>query len=305
MAATSFLALPAAAQDQTPIPNIAQALLDTAYETGDPAEVRAVTNAVRTVFPDYQTAIDAQSAERIAELVQVEEESSEDAAPAEPAEGPMFALKSWDGKIKAGASLASGNSDNFAAGLSIDAARTAGDWVHNFTAYIDFAESNGVTNQKRWGASYQLDYKFSERTYAYGRFSYDEDEFSGFDYRLFFGAGAGHFLYKAEELTWKIEGGPGYRISPIDDTREVERELAVYAASETDWVIRDGVVFEQDFNVTWTSPTTTFQSISALTTDITDAISTAISFEYRFETDPPLGREQTDTIARASLVYGF
>ena len=85
----------------------------------------------------------------------------------------------------------------------------------------------------------------------------------------------------------------------------MEEEFALYGATEIDWVIRDGLVFEQDFNATWTEPTTTFQSITALTTKLTDSLSTAISYEYRYETSPPPGRENTDTTARASLTYGF
>lgn len=301
LSVVSFTAA-AAAQDAAPIPDIAQALLDAAYKTGDPAEIAAVAKAVKAVFPDYENAVEEQSAVKISEIIPPEEESIEEkAAP----RGGVFAISPWEGKVKAGASFATGNSDNAAVGVAIDAARTAGAWVHNVNAYADIAESSGVTNQKRWGAAYQLDYVFGERTYAYGRFSYDEDEFSGFDYRLFAGAGLGRFLYKSEPFTWKIEGGPGFRYSPIDLTREVDQQVALYAASETDWVIRDGITFEQDFKVTWTSPTTTFQSITALTTALTDSISTGLSFEYRRETSPPPGRENTDTAARASVIYGF
>ncbi len=300
-------ALPAAAetlQQATDIPDIPQALLNAAYETEDPEEIAAVAKAVKAVFPDYAAAIERQSAAQIA-MFSPTPETKEETEPQDEAIGGVFAVKPWDGKIQAGASFASGNSDNVAAGLSIDAARTAGPWVHNVKAYVDIAEADGVTSQERWGASYKLDYAFSERTYVYGRFSYDQDEFSGFDYRLFAGAGLGHFFFKSEPFKLKLEGGPGYRYSPIELSDAIEEEVALFAASEADWVVREGVIFEQDVNVTWTSPTTTLQSISALRTELTDAISTAISFEYRYETNPPAGRQNTDTIARASLVYGF
>jgi len=305
-AALSLWLTPAAlAQDAAPIPDIAQALLNAAYESSNAAEVAAVSKAVKAVFPDYEYAIDAQSTAKIAEYAPAEEAAANEPEAVNAPPGGVFALSPWEGKIQAGASFTSGNSDNAAIGVAIDAARTAGDFVHNFTAYFDLAESNSVTSQKRWGGAYQLDYKFSERTYTFGRFSYDEDAFSGFDYRLFAGAGLGRFLYLSEPFTWKIEGGPGFRYSPIDLTREVEQAFALYGASETDWVIRNGVTFEQDFLVTWTAPTTTFQSITALTTSLTDSISTGISFEYRYETDPPAGRVRADTIARASVIYGF
>ncbi len=296
-----------AAQTETDIPGIAQALLNAAYETGDVDEIAAVARAVKAVFADHEAAIGHQAASKIAEFETGAEPASESTAGAKDVtvtKSP-FAVSPWDGKIQASGLFSSGNSDNAAVGVAINAARTAGDFVHKFKAFYDLGSSNQVTNKKRWGAAYQLDYNFSPHTYSYGRFSYEEDEFSGFDYRLFTGVGLGHFFAKSDPFKWKVEGGPGFRYSPIDDTRAVEQEFAVYGSSELDWVIRDGLVFEQDFNSTWTSPTTTFQSVTALTTALTDSLSTAISFEYRYETAPPLGRENTDTTARASLTYGF
>lgn len=302
----------AAAQDAAPIPDIAQALLDAAYQTGDAGEIEAVKKAVAQVFPDYAAAISADADQRIAALAQAELAGSEAATPKSKNDGTgLFALRPWKGKFRAGASLASGNTDNLAIGVLLDATREAGEFTHNVTGFFDIAESNRdgtgqrMVTQKRWGAAYQLDYNFSPRSYSYARFSYEEDEFSGFDYRLFAGAGLGHFFYKSEPFTWKIEGGPGFRYSPIDDTREIEQEFAAYAATELDWLIREGVTLEQDINTTWTSPTTTIQSVTALTTSIMDGLSTSIAFEFRYETDPPMGREKADKIARASLVYGF
>ena len=329
-AAALAVCLPAAAEERTALPDLAQALLDAAYESSDANEIAAVAKAVKAVFPDYADAIEAQAAATVAGLTPLEtgdgatlaeaggekndaeEEGDEgdggegaEETDAPPPRYSLLAVRPWDGDIKVSAVFSSGNSENSAVGISFDTARIGGDFTHNLKGYFDLGQSGGETNQRRWGAAYQLDYNFGERTYAYGRFSYDEDEFSGFDYRLFAGAGLGHHYFLSDALTWKVEAGPGYRYSPIDDTREVEQQVAVYAASETDWLIREGVLFEQDFTVTWSSPTTTVESITSLKTDLTESLSTAVSFEYRFETDPPQNRENTDTIARASLVYGF
>ncbi|MEM9616368.1 MAG: DUF481 domain-containing protein [Pseudomonadota bacterium] len=307
LGAAMLAATSAAAQDAAPIPDIAQALLDAAYATGDASEIEAVTKAVKAVFPDYEIAVDEQSNEQIAALTPVEVETDEDGPPAseEASNGGVFALSPWDGKIETSALFSSGNSDNSAVGVLIDAARKDGKFVHNFDAFFNLGASEGILNQKRWGAAYKLDYNFGERTYAYGRFSYEEDEFSGFDYRLFAGAGLGHFLFRSDPFTWKVEGGPGFRYSPIDDTREIDQQFAAYAASETDWVIREGVLFEQDFAVTYTDITTTLQSVSSLSTKLWGSISTGVSFEYRRETNPPAGRQNTDTIAKAAVSYGF
>lgn len=327
VAAATALASPAAlsAQDQPALPDIAQALMQAAYDSEDAAEIAAVARAVKAVFPNYAAAIEAQASAKLTELARIEQAEAEIAAaskgavekdvepqevalevpPPPPPPPGIFALRPWDGKINASGLLSDGNSENVAAGVKVEAVRKSGSLVHNIKGFFDLGRSRGKTNQKRWGASYQLDFDLGDATYAYGRLSYEENEFSGFDYRLFAGAGLGHFYFDTETFVWKVEGGPGFRYSPIDATREIEQQVALYASSEIDWQIRDGVELEQDVNVTWTTPTTTFETVTALTTQLTDSISTGLSFEYRYETDPPEGRENFDAIARASLIYGF
>ncbi|MEL7488633.1 MAG: DUF481 domain-containing protein, partial [Pseudomonadota bacterium] len=294
------------------LPAIAQAMMAAAEETGDADQVAAVANAVAEVFPDFADAIAAEKDAATARLAAlspapvVEDAASpDDATEAEDALDGFLKLGRWTGTASAGATLATGNSENVAAGFGFDAKREAGNLVHAIKGGYDIASASGVRTQKRWFASYQLDAQLSERTYAYGRFSYEEDEFSGFDYRLFGGAGVGHFLYKSKPFTWKVEGGPGYQFSPIDDTQDEQSEIAFYASTELDWVIREGVTFQQDVDVTWTDPTTTVSSLTALTTDLTDSISTSLSYLVRYETNPPLDRENVDTLLKASVNYGF
>ena len=118
----------AAAEEQAPLPDLVQALLDAAYETNEQDEIEAVAKAVKAVFPDYAAGIEAQSSRRIAELAPADQSNT--AAAKKPAESArpkprgFFALSPWKGKVNAGASLASGNSDNFAAGVSMNARRT-------------------------------------------------------------------------------------------------------------------------------------------------------------------------------------
>jgi len=305
--AATVLLFNSAAKAQDDMPDIAAAMLTSAFETGDETQVTAVQNALKGVFPAYVETIDATASAYVSEIMEAKapEEVAENVVEELQPTGGLFAIAPWEGKAIAGVSTASGNSDNTSIGLALDARREAGKLAHNVSAYLDIADASNQLTQKRWGLAYQLDYLISDRTYAYGRLAFDEDQFSGFDYRLFAGAGVGHFIYKSDPLTWKIEGGPGYQYSPIDDTRETLSSFALYASSETDWLIREGLLFEQDFRVTWTSPTTTLQSITALTTSLTETLGAGIAYEVRHGTNPPFGRENTDTILRANLNYGF
>lgn len=324
------------------LPDIARAMLEAAAKSGDADDIDAVAQALKAVFVGAQDAIDAASAahlaalgpattaqvslsspstpnvetgaETIAQAVAAAGDKPDDQSSAQPApssakqptqQQSALSLAAWDGAIDIGATVASGNSSNIAAGLAIDAKRVTGLFTHNVKTGIDIASSDGARTQERWFADYQLDATITERSYAYLRLAYEEDAFSGFDYRLFGGGGFGHYFYQSEPFTLKLEGGPGYRYSLIDDNQETESEIAFYGETELDWLIRKGVLLEQDINGTWTDPTSTITSVTALTTSLTEAISTAVSFQLRYETNPPTDRDNVDTLLKASIKYGF
>lgn len=331
--ALTLAATTAAAQDhalEAPSvmpPDIARSMLEAAARTEDAAQVAAVAYAASEVFPENAREINAYgdylraiisplSGLSVDVVLAVAEEKDELAPPApeirtaeqelEAAPAPKFLdLGDWTGKATASGLVASGNSRNAAGGLLVEANLPDGPFTHNLRGYFDYGRANGEKTQQRWGSSYKLDYAVSDDAFAYARISYDEDEFSGFDYRLFAGAGYGRWLIRNETIALKLEGGPGYQYAPIDDTREVDNHFALYLANEFDWVIRKGLKFEQDFNATWTEPTTTLVSNSTLTAAFTDTLSTGFSYIYRYETDPPMGRLKTDRTFRANLTYGF
>ncbi len=318
---------PPTAAELDDVPEAARAMLEAAARTEDAAQVAAVSHAAATVFPDHAATIEAYgdylravifpATGRDIETLFVRHTIEEPTPPPAPeirtadqdlkgAPAPKFLdLGDWTGNATASGLVSSGNSENAAAGLLVEAHLPDGDFTHNMRAYFDYGRSQGVKNQQRWGGSYKLDYVFDERTFAYARISYDEDEFSGFDYRLFGGFGVGHKLILNEAVALKVEGGPGYQYAPIDVTREVDSQFAFYASGEFDWVIRDGLKFEQDMNATWTEPTTTIISTSTLTAAFTDTLSTGLSYIYRYETSPPEGRFDTDRTLRINLTYGF
>jgi len=298
---------------QTPgdqLPDIARAMIDAAVKTGEIAEINAVAKAATSVFPD--------SAENIQQyrdyfLSKLETEKIEAAAAEKKAKeaGGFFAVSPWEGKLVGSAARATGNAQNTAYGFLLDANRSVGKFTHNVAASLDIASSSPITGadsvltQRRWALAYKLDYALNDRTYAFGRFAYEEDQFSGFDYRLFGGAGIGYQVVVSDAFNWAVEAGPGYRYSLIDDTDETTSQFAFYASSDTDWLIREWLLFEQNFDFTWTSATTTFESLTALSTKLTNQLSLGASYLVRHETSPPLGRLNTDTLLRASITYGF
>lgn len=315
----------AAADSAVSLPENVVILLDAVLSGVPDAEQTAtLVDAVKAAFPDDVPAIDAWLAARRADAEQVSSvAASAEPASAEPASAPagkrpaapdasgrkhgkgILAIGPWDGKIAASGLFSGGNSRNMAGGVSITATRITGPFTHKTAAYYDIGRSDGVTSQKRRGGEYTLDYALSAGTYLYGRTSYEQDAFSGYDYRVFLGAGAGHRLYDTEKLMLKISGGPGFRYAPVENSTETESEAAVFASGEAVWTIRKGTTLEQNMTVTWTAPTTTFFSKTGFTNTLAGTFATELSVEVDYETAPPAGTENTDVVAKVSLVAGF
>jgi len=307
-------------------PGIAKDLIDEAARSGDPRRIMVVAETVKAVLPTFAAAIDDYALAKSASLQNNEPFlTSDDVNPPEvstaaaadspkdkdasdaPEEktGGIFALDPWTGNFSAGASLATGNSENTAIGLALEASRETGDFIFSVNAYFDLGKADGVQNQQRWGAESKIYYTYTDNLTVFGRFAYDEDAFSGFDYRLFAGAGLGYFIKKSEPFTFKVKAGPGFRYSPIDDTDEIDRVIAIYSGSDLKWVVRDGITFVQALDLTWTDPTTTFESRTALDVDLWDGLTTGVSYSLRHETNPPMDRVNRDTVLRFNLGYGF
>ena len=115
-----------------------------------------------------------------------------------------------------------------------------------------------------------------------------------------------------------MRGGPGLKIDEIEavlDTSVVPATIVTPAMTEESFgataqsafahAFNDNVNFTNDTSVVYADTSTQIGNISALTASLTNALSARISFEVRHDTDPVDGFEDTDTISRVSLVYGF
>ena len=223
----------------------------------------------------------------------------------------------WTGEGQLGAGITTGNTDTVDISVGANVARQFDLWKVALEGGYDFGQVDGVDNRNRWyvGANAQRD--FTDRLYGFSNVSYEEDQFSGFDSRLFVGVGAGYHIYKEKPLTWSIEAAPGYRRSKIAEVTDglVPPTVLVPGFSANDFALRgssrlaydfnDKVTFTNDTDVIYTDTSTQTINTAAVTAQLTEKISGRVSFEVRNDTNPPDGFVSTDTATRVSIVYGF
>lgn len=229
-------------------------------------------------------------------------------------EEPATTGPQWSGEGAFNAGSTTGNTETTDIGLTLKLSRATELWTIGFDAAADFGETDGVETRNRWGLGIQADRTITERWYGFGRASYEQDEFSGFDSRTFVGGGLGYVAFDTEATKWRLEGGPGYRIDEVSASivngvvvtpATTEESVAVRAASEFSYKFNDAVTFSNDTSVTWADVSTQITNTAAITAQLTDRISGRVSFDVRNDSNPPAGFESTDTATKVGVVYAF
>lgn len=211
----------------------------------------------------------------------------------------------WTGEGSVSAAYTTGNSETTDVGIGVKAARQFGDWRFKGQLAADYGKNNGIESRNRWALAGQVDHDLTDRIYVYGRGTYEQDKFSGFDSRLFLGAGAGYKVITGGMATWTLEAGPGYRRDVIAFTGVTEGKIGARLGSAFAYKFSDEVSFTNDTEWVYSDVSTQLTNIAAITAKLTDILAARFSFEVRNESDPPFGRKPTDTATRFSLVYGF
>lgn len=224
----------------------------------------------------------------------------------------------WSGEGSLSAGVSTGNTETTDLGLGVDANRDWGVWALGLNAVADFGETEGVETKNRIFLGTNLDRQINDKLFGFGQLSYEKDEFSGFASRTFIGGGLGYEIYNSDTLGWTVRGGPGFKIDEIEASIDAtavppnvltpattEESIGAVAESNYRYAFNENVGLTNDTKVLYAQESTQLSNVIALTATLTDTLSARVSFEARHDTNPPLGFEDTDTISRVSLVYGF
>lgn len=209
----------------------------------------------------------------------------------------------WDGEIEVGGTRTTGNSENEDFFAAAEITSENDDWVNRLRGQYDLSRTDNETNARRLFLGFKTRYNFYERFFAFGLIEYEDDAFSGFDYRLSQNAGIGYRLIPPEPVSLDVEAGPGVRFSKREDTGLTETEATFRIGEVFTWRISDNAELTNESSMTFGEEQTITESDTSLTTDIADDIAVRVSYEVRNNSDPPPGREKTDTTLRASIIY--
>ncbi|MDR0781643.1 MAG: DUF481 domain-containing protein [Pseudomonadales bacterium] len=221
--------------------------------------------------------------------------------------GPLLAQseRPYDASISLGYVGTTGNTDTTAFNAEALLTLRSAPWTHNFKFQGLGAQKDSQTTAERYYLDGKSDYAFDDRQYLFGRGSYTDDRFSGFDYQAAVAAGYGLFLLRDEVFTLEAFGGPGYRQSVlrVDGTKESEGILSL--GENFAWKLGASSELTQSFNTDIGNTLTVSRFEVGLVSTIIDRIATKIAFQARNISDVPVGNKKTDTQTSVSLVYTF
>jgi len=209
----------------------------------------------------------------------------------------------WKGKGEVGIVVARGNSETETANVKLDASHEVDRWKHSFGVTALSAASDGVKTAERYGATWQSDYKLTDRSFLFGGLRYEQDKFSGFDYRASLSSGYGYKFIDNERTKFSGQAGVGYRRSKLLPLGVIDSGAIFRGDLRFEHALTDTTSIINTFIVEAGSENTFASNDLALRVKMSDKFALSVGLGVRHNTDPPLGLKQTDTLTTVNLVY--
>jgi putative salt-induced outer membrane protein len=211
----------------------------------------------------------------------------------------------WKGEAELGILATNGNTKTKNITAKGQVVNDRDRWRHTVKAEILNSSDEGATTAERYLASGKSDLKLNEKSYAFGLLTYENDHFSGYDYRTTETLGYGRNVIKRDALTLDLEAGLGARQSKLTTSGEKQNEGLLRAAGSLSWKISDTSTFSEDLSSDMGKKSTVSKSVTALKTRIIGNLASKISFTAKYTTKVPPDITGLDTETAVTLVYSF
>ena len=210
----------------------------------------------------------------------------------------------WTAEIGLGYVRTSGNTNTESVKGNAKAVNEIEKWRHTVNVEALKSSDNDVTTAERYFLSGKSDYKYSKYNYWYGSISYDDDHFSGYDYRITESLGYGRRLIHEPMLSLDAEIGPGARQSKTD-AGDSEDEFLVRLAGNLNWKITDTSNFTEELSTEIGEDDTVSKSVTGLTAKINTSLAMKLTYTVKHSSDAPVGTKNTDSEFVVTLVYNY
>ncbi len=210
----------------------------------------------------------------------------------------------WTGEAELGLVATSGNTETQTLSAKAKGANERDKWKHEASLEVLNTEDKKVTTAERYTLIGKTNYKLTDLDYVFGMATYEDDRFSGYDWRASEFVGYGRHVIKKEELTLDIEAGLGARQSE-DNAGVSTDEGAVRLAGNLGWKISDTSKFTEELTSEIGEDVTISKSVTGLKSQINGSLAMKITYTVKHVSEVPVAVEKVDRETAVTLVYSF
>ena len=210
----------------------------------------------------------------------------------------------WTGSLSASLSATSGNTDTGDAAVGARFRYGNGPWNHTFGLGYEYGQANDVVDEENAFLVYDVNRYINESFYVFGLGSLQYDKFASNKYDAFLGVGPGYRILNSDEVSWRIQAGPGVRYVE-DQAGNDNTETAGIASSRFYYKFSELVFLTNDTDVLYSDTNTVATNDLALNYKLSDSFSTRFSYRTEYNSDPLTGLDKYDNKVGAAIVYGF
>ena len=213
--------------------------------------------------------------------------------------------KYWDGEAGLGYVSTTGNTSTSSFAAKLDATHEKEKWRNNMAANMLYTKNAELKTTERYFISGQSNYKYSNHIFMFGRASYEDDRFSGFEYQGTATAGLGHrFLADVASMNLDVEAGGGIKAYQ-EEGKNSETEGIVRLAGKYIWDFREKSKLTQELSSEIGKTFNVYKAITSLTAQLAGNFAINLGYTLKYTSSVPVGKVKTDTETTINLVYVF
>ncbi|WP_372872023.1 YdiY family protein [Shewanella sp.] len=218
--------------------------------------------------------------------------------------------KTFAGEAELGATLTTGNTDTSSLKGRLGLKHELGNWENQYTLEALYKEDTDEVTAERYFAGAQGNYKFDDDDYLFVNANYEQDPFTGYDYKFTAAMGYGHHLIDTDKTTLSLEAGPGFQYKRLDDVQAAllgdtsESNVVAHGVMNFETEISESSKFKQLIVADYGDKLEA-RSESSLTANIIGSLAMKFAVVVRYNSDPLDGKKSTDTETNMTLLYAF
>lgn len=210
----------------------------------------------------------------------------------------------WNGEAELGIVSTSGNTETQSVNGKVVIKNEREKWRHKVSLEALQTEDGANTTAEKYTLTGKTDYKIDDIRYVFAKIVYDDDRFSGYDYRVSEVVGYGHSVIKQENLNLNLEAGVGSRQDKFDDGTS-DSEGIVSLAGDLAWDVSETSKLTEELSSEIGSDVTISKSVTGLKTQVAGNLAMKLSYTVKYTSEVPAGIEKTDRETGVTLVYSF